>query len=102
MRPSFSLSALLLVSLAVTGLAQNGDVSGETQAPPAHIQIPPAPVLTAEDAIKTIKVAPGYRIEIVAADPLVGDPVAATYGPDGRLWVAEMRGFMPNPDGKGE
>ena len=102
MRPSSPLSALLLASLAVTGLAQNGDVSGEAQNQPTHLQVPPSPVLTAEDAIKTIKVAPGYRLEIVAADPLVGDPVAATYGPDGRLWVVEMRGFMPNPDGKGE
>jgi glucose/arabinose dehydrogenase/mono/diheme cytochrome c family protein len=102
MRPSSSLSLLLLASLALPAFAQNGDVAGETQAQPTHLQVPPSPVLTAEDAIKTIAVAPGYRIEIVAADPLVGDPVAATYGPDGRLWVVEMRGFMPNPDGKGE
>ena len=102
MRPTSLLTALLFTGLSAAGLAQNGDVSGEVQAPPSHLQIPPAPVLTAEDAIKTIKVAPGYRVEVVAADPLVGDPVAATYGPDGRLWVVEMRGFMPNPDGKGE
>src|SRR5688572_7831312 len=102
MRPLSLRSVLLFVSLSAAGLAQNGDVSGEVQAPPSHLQIPPAPVLTVDDAIKTIKVAPGYRVEIVAADPLVGDPVAATYGPDGRLWVVEMRGFMPNPDGKGE
>jgi len=102
MRPSLPVSLLCLASLAVSGLAQNGDVAGEVQNAPANLQVPPSPVLTAEDAIKTIKVAPGYRLEIVAADPLVGDPVAATYGPDGRLWVVEMRGFMPNPDGKGE
>jgi len=83
--------------------AQNGDKADETQAPPpASLVIPPAPVLTAEDALGTLHLAPGYRAEIAAADPLVGNPVAMTFGPDGRLWVVEMRGFMPNPDGKGE
>lgn len=84
-------------------LAQKGDKPGEEQKPlPSHIKAPPAPVLIAEEAIKTLKVAPGFRVEIAAADPLVGDPVAMTIGPDGRIWVVEMRGFMPNADGKGE
>jgi mono/diheme cytochrome c family protein/glucose/arabinose dehydrogenase len=38
----------------------------------------------------------------VAAEPLVFDPVAMSIGPDGRLWVVEMRAFMPNVDGTGE
>jgi mono/diheme cytochrome c family protein/glucose/arabinose dehydrogenase len=38
---------------------------------------------------------PGYRLELVASEPLVQDPVAIEFGPDGRLWVIEMPGFMP-------
>ena len=33
------------------------------------------------------------RIELVAAEPLVTDPVAIDFGPDGRLWVAEMNDY---------
>lgn len=104
MRASFRVLLPLLACAALSSaFAQNGDQANEVQAPPpAHLVIPPAPVLLAEDALKTITVAPGFRVEIAAADPLVGDPVAATFGPDGRLWVVEMRAFMPNPDGKGE
>ncbi|MGH7957974.1 MAG: DUF7133 domain-containing protein, partial [Opitutaceae bacterium] len=40
--------------------------------------------------------------ELIAADPLVGDPIAMQFGPDGRLWVLELRGYMPNADGIGE
>jgi glucose/arabinose dehydrogenase/mono/diheme cytochrome c family protein len=88
---------------AVCTEAQNGDAANEVQAPPpADLKIPPSPVLVAEEAIKTIKVAPGYQLEIAAADPLIGNPVAMNFGPDGRLWVVEMRAFMPDPDGKGE
>jgi mono/diheme cytochrome c family protein len=54
------------------------------------------------DELKTFKFAAGYRAELVANEPLVHDPVAMTFDPDGRIWVCEMRGFMPNVDGKGE
>ncbi|MCH7727864.1 MAG: dehydrogenase, partial [Planctomycetes bacterium] len=57
---------------------------------------PPAPK-SAADALKTIK-APGMTIELVAAEPLVVDPVAFDWGPDGRLWVVEMRDY---PNGLG-
>ena len=94
---------LVLLLTSASLFAQRGDKPGEAQADlPKHIKPPPAPTLVAEEALKTLKVAPGFRAEIAAADPLVGDPVAMTFGPDGRIWVVEMRGFMPNADGKGE
>src|SRR5476649_1025867 len=99
------LPRVLLFSLALAAplLAQNGDRRGEVQAPPpATIKIPPAPTLTPEEALKTFTLAPGFHIEAVATDPLIGDPVAIQFGPDGKLWVLEMRGFMPDVDGTNE
>jgi len=64
-------------------------------------QIPAAPALTPEQALKTFKVAPGYRLEIAAAEPQVQEPVSVVFGPDGRMWVVEMRGYMPDLDGNG-
>ena len=40
-----------------------------------RIQVPPAPVLSAEDEAKTFKLAPGYRAELVACEPLVQCPI---------------------------
>ncbi|MEI8088863.1 MAG: c-type cytochrome [Opitutaceae bacterium] len=95
---------VILASLCAAPMyAQSGDRPGEVQLPPAsHIKVPPAPVLAPSDALKTFKIAPGFHIELVAAEPLVHDPIALTFAPDGRLWVVEMRGYMPNVDGKGE
>src|SRR5579862_2527618 len=59
-------------------------------------KLPPTTPLSAEDELKTIKMMPGYRLQLIAAEPLVHDPVAMSIDPDGRLWVCEMRGFMPN------
>lgn len=98
----FTASLLFSTLFSVCSLAQNGDRAGEIQTPLSHLTSPPAPALSAADAAKTFKLPPGFRIELVASEPLVFDPVAMNIGPDGRLWVVEMRAFMPNVDGTGE
>src|SRR5260370_4821117 len=42
------------------------------------------------EASKTFKLQPGYRIELVAAEPLVASPVDMAFDEEGRLWVVEM------------
>ena len=56
----------------------------------------PRTPLTPAEEMKTFTLPPGYRIELVASDPDVEDPVVANFDADGRLWVAEMRAYMPD------
>ncbi len=94
---------LVLLAGGPTSVAQIGDKAGEAQAAivPKDL-IPPSPALSAAEELKTFQLAPGFRAELVASDPLIGDPVAMQFGPDGRLWVVEMRSYMPDLDGHGE
>ena len=94
---------LLFVALATPAFAQKGDKAGEVQKllVPKEL-IPPAPVLAPEQALKSFKVQPGFHVEIVAAEPLINDPIALNFDPDGRIWAIEYTGFMPNVDGTGE
>lgn len=62
----------------------------------------PSPVRTPADELATFQVEPGLTVQLVAAEPMVQDPVVITFDEDGRLWVVEMRGFMPTIDGQGE
>ena len=62
----------------------------------------PSPPKTPEDELASLVVEPGMKIELVASEPMVQDPVVITFDEDGRLWVVEMRGFMPDIDGMGE
>src|SRR5256886_8664131 len=39
------------------------------------------------------------EVELVAAEPLIVDPVAIDWGPDGKLWVVEMRDYPSGMDG---
>lgn len=99
----FTRSLLLFILSATALVAQRGDKAGEEQNPlPADVPVPPAPVRTPQEEAATFKLVPGFRAELVAADPLIGDPIAMQFGPDGRLWIVEMRGYMPNVDGIGE
>lgn len=51
------------------------------------------PVLTPTEELKTFHMAPGYQVQLVAADPLVKDPILAEFDGNGRLWVVEMQGY---------
>ena len=62
----------------------------------------PSPALSPEESRKRFQLAEDLDIELVAAEPLVQDPVVMHFDDAGRLWVVEMRGFMPNVDGKGK
>ena len=97
---------LLVLSIllpAATALAQQGDRAGEHQTPlPADLAIPEAPPLSPEAALDSFRVAEGLRVELVAAEPLVIAPVAMEIGPDGRMWVVEMPGYMNDVSGSDE
>ena len=68
----------------------------------AGIEIPPAPILSPEEEQRTLLPAPGFRVELVAAEPLVAEPVAIDWDDQGRLYVVEMRGYMRDLDATGE
>ena len=63
--------------------------------------IPPLPKSPA-DALNSIQTIPGLKVELVAAEPLVMDPVAFDWGTDGRLWVVEMADYPLGLDDKGK
>ncbi|MDF1713640.1 MAG: HEAT repeat domain-containing protein [Akkermansiaceae bacterium] len=56
--------------------------------------------LSPTDSLKAIHVPDGYEVQLVAAEPLIQDPVAIDWAPDGRLWVAEMADYPSGIDGK--
>lgn len=62
----------------------------------------PSPPKSPSAEKETFELVPGFRIELVASEPMVQEPVAMRFDEDGRLWVVEMRGFMPDIDGTGE
>src|SRR2546430_5722368 len=82
--------SLLIVGMMVSGLF----VRFRTQAGPPYSQ---------REALRTIRIDKGFRIEPFAAEPLIKSPVAMDWDEDGRIYVAEDTGYPldTRPIGKG-
>ncbi len=90
--------ALLLI---VSGCSQKPDTAAQRSIPDS-VLFTSAPVLTPEQALQTFQLEPGFRIELVASEPLIHEPVAMDFDEQGRIWVVEMQGYMPNIEGTHE
>ena len=61
-----------------------------------------SPVVSPEDAIEKMEVEKGFKVELVASEPLLDAPVTMTFDDKGRIWVVEMESFMLDTVGTGE
>jgi putative membrane-bound dehydrogenase-like protein len=53
-------------------------------------------------SLRCLQPRPGFEVQLVAAEPLVQDPVAFAFGADGKLWVVEMGDYPLGADGRGK
>ena len=91
----FRVAALLIAGAVATAYTQSSPAN--RQWPPDVQKVPDAsPALSPEEALKTFYMPPGYHLELVASEPLVQDPIVMDWDPQGRLWVVEMPGFVPD------
>jgi putative membrane-bound dehydrogenase-like protein len=93
-----AISRLLLPLLVLLPFA-----FGQTpKAEPDSQRIPPK---TPAESLKAFEVAPGFRVELVAAEPLVQSPMACDWDEDGRLYVVELPEYnayaATRPHGRG-
>ena len=59
---------------------------------------PRVPATEPAQATATLQVRDGFRVEIVASEPLIASPVAMAFDENGRLYVAEMRDYSERRD----
>jgi putative membrane-bound dehydrogenase-like protein len=57
--------------------------------------------VSAADALATFQVADGFKIEMVASEPLVTDPVDMEIDENGTMYVIEMHGYPLDKSGSG-
>jgi putative membrane-bound dehydrogenase-like protein len=77
--PLFPLGLFIAASLAP---------GAEPQADPHAL--PRTPPLPPDQALAAIEVRPGLKLELVAAEPLVANPIAMSFDEEGRMFVVEM------------
>lgn len=89
---------VLCVAIAVSVFHIAG--SAEEPRPTAAVPdsgFPRVPPTEPRDALKTFRVRQGFHLDLLAAEPLVADPVDLAYDENGRAFVIEMRDY-PLPE----
>jgi putative membrane-bound dehydrogenase-like protein len=82
------LRSSLLVTLFVAGAvaARSAEPGPEISAK----DLPRLPAIAADKALGTFQIRPGLKLELVAAEPLVRDPIEVCFDENGRMFVVEM------------
>ena len=57
--------------------------------------------LSPAEGLAAIRVPDDYQVELLAAEPLVQDPINISFGVDGRIWVVEMADYPLGGKGGG-
>jgi len=69
---------------------------------PHHQDKPPGPALSPEEAVAKMTVPEGFKVEIVAAEPDIVNPIAMTIDEKGRFWITESLEYPRNAPGPGK
>ncbi|MDO1449020.1 c-type cytochrome [Rhodocytophaga aerolata] len=99
--------SLILVTCQVSKKSPN-DAPANVQeemsfATPRTVDQNPSPApLSPEQSLRTFRVPKGYRLELVASEPMISEPVALTWDGNGRMYVAQMETYMQTVDTTGE
>lgn len=80
----------MLILAGMTVLGKNRSLIA---AEPVVVKSPLSP----EDSLKHFQIAPGLKIELVAAEPEVIDPVSIAFDERGTLWAVEMTDYPNGP-----
>ena len=89
------LSFIILLVLMTAGCNNQPDKS-DINSEKANSGIP------AKDALSTFQIADGFKIEMIASEPLISDPVDMEIDEYGRLYVVEMHGYPLDKSGSGK
>jgi putative membrane-bound dehydrogenase-like protein len=88
-RYTLLLLAATLLSAAALTRAEPGQDKPKAAAKDYAAELPRIPPKEPAEALKSFRLRPGFRIELVAAEPLIQSPVAIDFDEDGRMYVVE-------------
>ena len=89
-----------LLATVLAGMLAGAAEPAAPAPPDFAAELPRFAPVEPKDALATMKVQPGFRMELVASEPLIGSPVAICWDERGRMFVVEMRGYSEHRDEK--
>ncbi|MCS6850693.1 MAG: hypothetical protein NZ700_05930, partial [Gemmataceae bacterium] len=96
-----------IAAVAALSLWSVAGTKGQSKIPPPevipHAQTkPPGPPLSPQEALRKMEVPPGFRVELVACEPQIVNPVAMAFDERGRIWLTESVEYPRKAAGPGK
>lgn len=92
------IGSLVLASSVTSQCAVAADANAATPEQ-LYSQVKP---LSPEESMKTIQVPDGYKLQLVASEPMIKEPVDCVWDANGNLYVIEMTTYMQDADASGQ
>ncbi|CDF79825.1 cytochrome c-containing protein [Formosa agariphila KMM 3901] len=91
--------AIFFLGIALLGCNEKKEYTDNIYTKPEIVKDPAINFLSPEESMETMHLPEGYDIELVASEPMINEPVTIAWGPNGKLYVAEMLTYMQDIDG---
>jgi glucose/arabinose dehydrogenase len=95
-------SALCLLALVFFKCSQPNNYQDEIYEKPILDPDPAAPSLSPEESMETMYLPKGFKLELVASEPMVEEPIDIAWDGDGKMYVAELLTYMQDIDATNE
>ncbi|MDX2249129.1 MAG: c-type cytochrome [Bacteroidia bacterium] len=95
---SFLLSYFCLLIFSFSCEERKVEYVDEIYEKPAIVADPEMAHLSPEESLTKMYLPKGYRMELVASEPMIEEPVWIAWDGEGKMYVAQMRTYMQNAD----
>lgn len=99
---TFRITGLCLLALLLFQCNQQEAYRDEIYQKPPMDSDPAAPSLSAEESMKKMYLPSGFKLELVASEPMIEEPIDIAWDGDGKLYVVELLTYMQDIDATNE
>jgi glucose/arabinose dehydrogenase/mono/diheme cytochrome c family protein len=92
---------VLIVSVLIITSCKEKTYKDIIYTKPDIVREAPSDFLSPEESMKTFYLPEGYKVELVASEPMINEPVAIAWDGNGIMYVAQMETYVQNIDGDG-
>lgn len=93
--------AYLLLIITTIFCCKEKEYTDKIYEKPEIVKEAPSDFLSPEESMKRFYLPEGYRVELVASEPMIDEPVTIAWDGNGRMYVAEMNTYMQDVNGTG-
>jgi glucose/arabinose dehydrogenase/mono/diheme cytochrome c family protein len=96
-----NLLSVVILTIIVFSACSKKEYIDKIYEKPEIVREAPSDFLSPEESMKKMYLPEGFKLELVASEPMINEPVAIDWDGNGKMYVAQMETYMQNVDGEG-